>query len=125
MPAQVALAASGMVAYTDEVDEFECKPKAHIARPSRPLDYVIPPSSADWPKENCEGREELCQVLRDTAVNREVMVAVCNSAVINQLSKWVDANRRAKISNMMIVSIDERLPKWLNENKVAYWLRVK
>ena len=82
----------------------------------------MPPSSAEWPI-NCEGREELCAVVRKTAVERELLVAVCNSGIIQQLSKWVESNRRAHISNMMIVAIDESLPKWLDEHGVAYWKR--
>ena len=39
-------------------------------------------------------------------------------------SKWVESNRRAKIDNMLIVAIDKRLPAWLKENNVAYWLQV-
>lgn len=96
LPMQALLASRDLVPYNEEVDEFNCTPMAHVARPSRPLDYVVSPSSATWPQ-NCEGREDLCDVLRTTAIDREVLVAVCNSAVTGQLSKWVDANRRAKV----------------------------
>lgn len=119
---QPSLANSGLVPYTDEVSEFDCTPKMY-ARPTRPLDHVVSASATSWPQ-NCQGREELCDVVRTTAVNREVLVAVCNSNVIGQLSKWVDANRRAKVTNMLLIAIDDRLPKWLKENNVPYWLRV-
>ena len=52
--------------------------------PSRPLDYIVAPSSSAWPT-SCEGREELCDVVRRSAINREALVAVCNSAIIGQL----------------------------------------
>ena len=63
-------------------------------------------------------------MLRKTAVRREVLVAVCNSNVIGQLDKWVESNRRAGITNMLIVAIDDRLPKHLDSAGVAYWKRI-
>lgn len=62
-------------------------------------------------------------MVKKTAIQRELLVAVCNSGIINQLDKWVESNRRAKIDNMMIVAIDERLPSWLESHGVAYWRR--
>ena len=116
MLTQASLASSALVPY-EEQSEFTCKPDLR-ERPTRPLDYIVPPESAEWPQ-NCAGREDLCNVLRTTAVAREVMVAVCNSAVTGQLSKWVEANRRAGVTNIMIVAIDNRLPKWLEVRRVA------
>ena len=108
-------------AYPTAETEFECTPKQH-SRPTRRLDYITP-FEAPFPT-NCKGREELCDVVKTTAnAHRQVLVAVCNSGIINQLSKWVESNRRANITNMMIVAIDANLPKWLDENKVAYWRR--
>ena len=118
-------AATGREPYPTTSTELACiPPKA--TRPTRPLDYIVPLESAEWPT-NCEGREDeignLCEVVRKTAIDRELLVAVCNSGIINQLEKWVESNRRAKISNMMIVAIDDRLPDWLEKNGVAYWRR--
>merc|ERR1712185_66703 len=91
-------------------------------RPTRRLDYMVP-QSASFPA-NCKDREELCEVVKKTAnEHRQVLVAVCNSGIISQLSKWVESNRRANIKNMMIVAIDAQLPRWLDDNKVAYWRR--
>lgn len=118
----VRAAETSLDAYPQPQDEFECKPKA-TTRPTRKLDYIAAPGS-EFPT-NCEGREDLCEAVRKTAnEHRQLLVAVCNSGIISQLSKWVESNRRANISNMMIVAIDERLPKWLDDNKVAYWKRV-
>ena len=69
--------------------------------------------------------EPLCAVLRKTAVKREVMTAVCNANVIGQLEKWVDANRRSGITNMVIIAIDSKLPTWLEKNNVPYWHKVQ
>lgn len=114
---QAALASQNLIPYDTAETEFICEPNLTRSRPTRKLDYVVPPDSAEWPQ-NCQGREELCDVLRRTAVEREVMVALCNSAVIGQLSKWLDANRRAGVTNIMIIALDSRLSKWLDENKV-------
>ena len=51
-------------------------------------------------------------MVRKTAnAHRQVLVAVCNSGIINQLSKWVESNRRAKIDNMISIAIDKQLTK--------------
>jgi len=57
------------------------------------------------------------------AVDRQVLVGVANSAVKGQLDKWIESNRRAGISNMLIVAIDEELPVWLASKGVACWAR--
>jgi len=87
---------------------------------SRALDYIAEPGAAEWPI-NCEGNEDLCKVVKATAIRREMLVAVSNSAITGQLEKWIDANRRAKIANMLIVAIDNRLPSWLEARGVAFW----
>ena len=120
-PASVSVS-DGLEAYTAGGSEYRCEPSPE-ARGTRPLDHVVAPEASEWPQ-NCEGREELCDVLRKTAVRREVLVAVCNSNVIGQLDKWVESNRRAGITNMLIVAIDDRLPKHLDSAGVAYWKRI-
>ena len=119
--ARVQLAGDALTAYPTAQSEFTCAPTVR-QRPTRPLDYIVPLDAPTWPT-NCEGREELCDAVRKTAIGREVLVAVCNSQVQGQLQKWVESNRRAKIENMMIIAIDSKLPAWLDENKVAYWRR--
>lgn len=103
--------------------ELACVPPK-VARPTRPLDYIVPPSATEWPQ-NCDvgDRKDLCAVVKKTAIERELLVAVCNSGIINQLEKWVEANRRAKISNIMIIAIDNQLPQWLESKGVAFWKR--
>ena len=70
----VDAAATSIVAYPASSSEFECTPQSH-PRPTRQLDYIVAPDSTPWPT-NCEGRDELCQVVRKTAIDREVLVAV-------------------------------------------------
>ena len=98
------LGALGVEAYTGG-SPYDCTP-SHVPRGTRALD-LIAPAEAEWPT-NCEveDNEPLCAVLRKTAVQREVLTAVCNANVIGQLEKWVDANRRSGITNMVIIAID-------------------
>ena len=97
--ASTTLGALGVEAYTGG-SPYDCEP-SHVPRGTRALDLIAPPGS-EWPA-NCEvdDNEALCAVLRKTAVKREVMTAVCNANVIGQLEKWVDANRRSGITNMV------------------------
>ena len=104
-----------------QFDELNCKPQ--VRGGGRVLDMIVPAEASEWPV-GCTSNPELCEVVSKVAVNREVLVAVCNSAVIGQLDKWVDANRRAKITNMLIIAIDEKLPQLLDARGVAYWRRV-
>ncbi|EOD24246.1 hypothetical protein EMIHUDRAFT_469365 [Emiliania huxleyi CCMP1516] len=110
-------------------EDRRCVPRREQALPSRPLNLTVPADSAEWPI-NCasfDGAAELCAAVKTAAVRREVrrevMVGVANSNVQGQLAKWIEANRRAGISNMLIVAIDERLPQWLESQKVACWPR--
>ena len=98
------LGALGVEAYTGG-SPYDCTP-SHVPRGTRALD-LIAPAEAEWPT-NCEveDNEPLCAVLRKTAVQREVLTAVCNANVIGQLEKWVDANRRSGIANMVSIAID-------------------
>ena len=113
----------GVEAYTGG-SPYDCKP-SRVPRGTRALDYVAPPGSA-WPV-NCDqdDNQALCDVVKKVAVDREVLTAVCNSNVIGQLEKWVDANRRSGITNMVIIAIDNRLPEWLEKNGVACWHKVQ
>jgi len=115
--------ALGVEAYSGG-SPYDCTP-SHVPRGTRALD-LIAPAEAQWPT-NCEvgDNEPLCAVLRKTAVKREVMTAVCNANVIGQLEKWVDANRRSGITNMVIIAIDSKLPTWLEKNNVPYWHKVQ
>lgn len=104
-------------------EDTRCEPRRERTLPSRALDMVVPNSSTEWPI-NCGGdNEALCDAVRAAAVDRQVLVGVANSAVKGQLDKWIESNRRAGISNMLIVAIDEELPVWLASKGVACWAR--
>lgn len=109
---------SNLIAYPNPLTQLACTPNSSQPRPTRPLDLIVPLESSEWPR-NCAGREDLCEVVSRAALEREVILALCNSAVVAQLSKWVDANRRAGIRNMMIVALDERLTTWLDKQQAS------
>jgi len=104
-------------------EDTRCEPRRERALASRALDLVVPAETAEWPI-NCGGdNEELCAAVRAAAVNREIIVGVANSAVIGQLDKWIESNRLAGMSNMLVVAIDDKLPEWLASKGVACWPR--
>ena len=87
--------------------------------PPKALQWVAPPDSDSWPV-NCGGREALCEVLRKTAVKREVMVAVANSAAPG-LQSFLDSVKALNISNFMVVAIDKPLAERLATQGVPHY----
>ncbi|KAL1519284.1 hypothetical protein AB1Y20_022813 [Prymnesium parvum] len=107
-------------------ESSDCSPRAAAAA-SRALDYVVAADAA-FPA-NCEGRtdvsgvEELCAAVRRVALRREVLVAVCDSNVQPQLQVFVEATRKAAVSNLLVIALDQRLADWCDGHGVARWLR--
>ena len=87
--------------------------------PARPLSWIVPPDAHVWPA-NCEAQEELCAVLRRVAVNREVMVAVANSAAPG-LDAFLESLKALSIPNFLVVAIDTALAQRLNASGVPYY----
>lgn len=81
--AAVALPSAGAIkplqlTYPDPFKVFKgCKPEPLQGGAPRRLDLVADPAAAEWPVD-CGGHESLCEILRDVAVNREVLAAVAN-----------------------------------------------
>ena len=102
---------------------FSCTPLARHPSlgPPRALQWVAPKESDTWPV-NCAGREDLCDVLRKTAVNREVMVAVANSAAPG-LSAFLASVKKLNISNFMVVAIDQALADALKQQGVPHYFK--
>lgn len=97
-------------------------PLASLGAP-RPLAWVAPPGPNGPPEEwpvNCFGREPLCAVLRKVAVNREVMVAVANSAAPG-LQPFLDSIAALNIPNFLVVAIDQQLADRLASAGVAHY----
>ena len=100
---------------------WSCVPVARHSSlgPPKALQWVAPPEVAAWPV-NCGGREALCEVLRKTAVRREVMVAVANSAAPG-LQSFLESVKALNISNFMVVAIDKALAERLAAQGVPYY----
>jgi hypothetical protein len=94
----------------------------------RKLRYVVP-----WPKDdadttawpaNCEGgSEKLCEVVKEVAINREVLVGVSNKNIFHMLQLWIDGLQKTEITNYMIVALDEQTARWCEQHNAPYYLR--
>ena len=79
----------------------------------RRLDLLVPPE-ATFPA-NCNAEnQQMCDVLRRVAINREVMVAVCDSNVRSQLELFLKATTAAGVKNVLIIALDEPLARFLD-----------
>ena len=79
----------------------------------RRLDLLVPPE-ATFPA-NCNAEnQQMCDVLRRVAINREVMVAVCDSNVKSQLELFLKATTAAGVKNVLIIALDEQLARFLD-----------
>ena len=99
-----------------------CEPKPpDPALPGpRRLDWIADPldtADADWPV-NCGGHETLCDVLRKTAIDREVLAAVADSHAPG-VYEFVDGIKRLGVENFMIIALDDPLHRRLTDQGVA------
>ena len=78
-------------------------------RRARRLDLVADPTDAAWPV-NCAGHETLCALLRSTAIDREVLVAVANSAAPGIFDFVASANQ-LDLRNFIVVALNARSAK--------------
>jgi hypothetical protein len=89
--------------------------------PSRPLNYVVPQESTEWPKpEACEslGVQGLCSVLKTVHRQREVLAAVSNKNIFHMLQLFVNGIKAANVSNAMVVSLDDATESWCHDRSV-------
>ena len=84
---------------------------------ARRLDFVADPADPNWPV-NCAGHETLCDVLRSTAIDREVLVAVANSAAPG-IFEFVDSVVKLRVRNFVVVALDDALHERLKKRSVA------
>ena len=107
-------------------ESAECAPVQPDATSTGPrLDWIVPrdasfPTNCDRPS---EGIPELCDALRRVAINREVLVPVCDSNVMSQLELFLQATSRAGVTNVLVIALDQILANRLKQLGVAYWLR--
>lgn len=104
----------------------DCTPRPGTLGPTRPLEYIVPPESDNFPA-NCDRDDlkELCEVVSRVAIRREVLTAVCNSKIIGQLENFLSAVEKAGIQNVMIIALDQALVDWLAKRGVAYYKKVR
>jgi len=84
---------------------------------ARRLDLVADPTDAAWPV-NCAGHETLCALLRSTAIDREVLVAVANSAAPG-IFDFVASVEKLGVRNFIVVALDDALHAKLGARGVA------
>ena len=85
---------------------------------SRPLHYIAAPSGP-FPV-NCKGREDLCNVLREVAINREVMVAVANSHAPG-IDEFLNRVVSLGVKNFVVVALDDALARRLKARGIAFY----
>jgi hypothetical protein len=88
---------------------------------ARPLSWIVAREDAVWPA-HCDGRQELCDVVKRIALNRAVMVAVANSHAPG-LQGFLDSIAALKVSNFMVVAIDKALADNLQKQGVPYYFK--
>lgn len=73
------------------------------------------------------GSKDLKTVLERIAINKEVMAAVSNAALITRdgkfgmLKLWIDGAQRAGVKNFMVIAIDDYVAAACDNLGVAYW----
>ena len=72
---------------------------------------------------NCDGHEVLCELLRKTAIQKEVLVAVADSRAPGVYA-FVDAIKKLPVPNFLVVTLDDVLHDQLAAMKVPRY-RVK
>ena len=99
-----------------------CEPKTpdpNLPGPRR-LDWIADPlaiADEDWPV-NCAGHTTLCDILRKTAIDREVLAAVADSHAPG-IYEFVDGIKRLGVENFMIIALDDALHARLTNQGVA------
>ena len=104
--------------YPDPFKVFKgCKPELPQGGAPRKLDLIAPADSPDWPVD-CVGHEELCDILRRVAVNREVLAAVANIHAPG-IFEFVDGIKKLGVKNFLVIALDDVLHQQLGTRGVA------
>ncbi|GMH40493.1 hypothetical protein BSKO_08397 [Bryopsis sp. KO-2023] len=73
------------------------------------------------------GNDELKRILADIAINKEVLATVSNRNLISDdgqsgmLKLWIDGARQANVTNMMVIAVDDEVPKSMEKLGVPCW----
>lgn len=106
--------------------EDEAREAAGEPRRARPLNFILPSSAPFPPPAECAARdlESLCAVLRSVVgARREALVAVSNKNIHHMLQLYIDGVKRAKVSNALVVALDDETGAWLKERDFPYYLK--
>lgn len=103
---------------------------------SRPLHYLVPPGSTEWPlgcgnggdgmAANQSSRLALCDAVRAVAIDRVIMAAVANQNIATDayLGRYTDLiMHTAKVRNFLVVALDERTGSYLRKRGVVHYIR--
>ncbi|KAJ7528069.1 hypothetical protein O6H91_16G082200 [Diphasiastrum complanatum] len=65
----------------------------------------------------------LAKILSKIAINREVLVGISNNNVRDMLKLWFENIKRAKITNYLVVALDDPIAEFCREHKVPVYRR--
>lgn len=66
---------------------------------------------------------QLAKILRAVAINRELVVGVSNSRVLEMLRVWFDNLKRSGVSNFLVVALDDETAAFCKANEVSHYRR--
>ena len=102
------------------------RPRSNATARARPLNWLLPKSEPFPRAAGCKEDENvaaLCGVLREVAINREVLAAVSNKNILQMLTTFVEGTRKAKITNTVIVALDEPTASHVRSLGAASYVR--
>ena len=100
-------------------------PTTPLTTPSRPLNWLVPTVGAgkeSWPT-NCDSQPRVCEVVKRVHKERAVMVAVSNRNILGMLGQFVDTVQKAKVSNFLVVALDQQTAQFLEQRGAAHYVR--
>ena len=82
---------------------------------------MVPRDAAEWPQNCGGGREALCAVVREVAIDREVMATLANGAVVQQVAVLHASVAKSGIKNFLVIALDERMKRFCVEQGIPYF----
>eukprot|EP00246_Nothoceros_aenigmaticus_P017153 TRINITY_DN817_c0_g1_i1.p1 TRINITY_DN817_c0_g1~~TRINITY_DN817_c0_g1_i1.p1 ORF type:complete len:427 (+),score=85.07 TRINITY_DN817_c0_g1_i1:161-1441(+) len=66
---------------------------------------------------------ELASILKDVALNNEVIVGICDSNVKAMVQVWFQSIQRVGVKNFMVVALDDTMAEFAKEHNVPFYRR--
>lgn len=66
---------------------------------------------------------DLARILKDVAVNREVIVGICDSNVKAMVQVWFESIQRVGVTNFLVVALDDGMADFAKEHNVPFYRR--